>query len=57
MVALTIMDHLTRQRLLRGAKGKKAMGELLELIDRDIKMLRALRTHLAEPLGKRGRTR
>ncbi len=57
MVALTIMDHLTRQRLLRSAKGKKATGELVELIDRDMAVLRTLRKHLVAPLGKRKRTK
>ncbi len=57
MVALTIMDHLTRQRLLRSAKGKKATGELVELIDRDLAVLRTLRKDLVAPLGKRKRTK
>jgi hypothetical protein len=57
MAALTIMDHVTRQSLLRGAKGKKAKGEMLELIDRDIKVLRVLRKQLSAPLGKRVRNR
>ncbi|MBK7257899.1 MAG: chorismate synthase [Ignavibacteriae bacterium] len=57
MAALTIMDHLTRQRLLRGSKGKKAQGETVELIDRDINVLRLLRKQLSAPLGKRARTR
>lgn len=57
MAALTIMDHVTRQRLLRGSKGKKAQGETVELIDRDITVLRLLRKQLSAPLGKRARTR
>ena len=57
MVALTIMDHLTRQRLLRGVKGKRGQGELLELIDRDIRLLRELRKGLGPQFGKRVSTR
>jgi chorismate synthase len=57
MAALTIMDHLTRQRLLRGVKGKRDQGEMLELIDRDIRLLKELRKDLGAQLGKRVSTR
>jgi chorismate synthase len=57
MTALTIMDHLTRQRLLRGVKGKREQREMLELIDRDLRLLRELRKELSTQLGKRVPTR
>jgi chorismate synthase len=57
MVALTVMDHLTRQRLLRGGKGAAARREMLELIEKDLMVLRTLRKHLVPQVGKRKRTR
>lgn len=57
MAALTIMDHLTRQMLLRGAKGKKEQAAMLALIDRDIRLLRLLRKAPGAGTAKRTRTR
>jgi len=55
MVALTLMDHLTRQRLMRGKKTKAGLRDTLALIDQVIVLLRKLRKSILPKIGKRTR--
>jgi len=55
MVALALMDHLTRQRVLRGARNARERREMLAVLEQDITILRLLRKEIAAPLGKRKR--
>jgi chorismate synthase len=55
MVALTLMDHLTRQRILRGSKTMRERRAMLSLIEEDMAILRLLRKEITPALGKRTR--
>ena len=55
MVALTLMDHLTRQRMLRGSGRNAGRRDMLALIDQDMAILRELRKQIAAAVGKRTR--
>ena len=51
MVALTILDHLTRQRLLRKESKITALRHTIDLIDRNIVLLLAERQSLVSQIG------
>ena len=51
MVALTLLDHLTRQQLLRKKTTLQALRDDIDLIDRNILLLVAERQHLVEQVG------
>ena len=53
MVALTLMDHLTRQRLMRGKKTTSGLRDTLALIDQDMALLKELRKRILPEIGKR----
>jgi len=55
MVALTLMDHLTRQRMLRGSGRNAGRRDMLALIDHDMAILKELRKQIAAAVGKRTR--
>jgi chorismate synthase len=59
MVALTILDHLTRQRLLRREDKLKALRDSIDLLDHNIVLLLAERQALVDRIGlvkrRRGR--
>ncbi|MBP1692025.1 MAG: chorismate synthase, partial [Bacteroidetes bacterium] len=55
MVALTLMDHLTRQRLMRGKKTKPELRDTFALIDQDVALLKELRKRILPEIGKRSR--
>ena len=55
MVALTLMDHLTRQRMLRGNRNTAGRRATLRLIEQDMTILRELRKQLSTKIGKRTR--
>jgi chorismate synthase len=57
MVALTILDHLTRQRLLRREPKIKALRDTIDLIDRNIVLLLAERQSLVRQIGDLKRRR
>jgi chorismate synthase len=52
MVALTLMDHLTRQKLMRGKKTKSGLRDTLALIDQDMALLKELRKRILPEIGK-----
>jgi chorismate mutase len=52
MVALTILDHLTRQRLLRRESKIHALRDTIDLIDRNIVLLLAERQSLVKQIGE-----
>jgi chorismate synthase len=51
MVALTILDHLTRQRLLRHESKITALRQTIDLVDRNIVLLLAERQALVTQIG------
>lgn len=51
MVALTLLDHLTRQQLLRRKTKLQALRDDIDLIDRNILLLVAERQSLVEQVG------
>lgn len=51
MVALTILDHLTRQRLLRREDKLKALRDSIDLLDHNIVLLLAERQALVDRIG------
>jgi chorismate synthase len=51
MVALTLLDHLTRQQLLKKKTKLQALREDIDLIDRNILLLVAERQALVEQVG------
>lgn len=55
MVALTLMDHFTRQRILRGSRTIRERRAMLSLIEEDLAILRLLRKEITAALGKRSR--
>jgi chorismate synthase len=59
MVAMTILDHLTRQKLLRRGDRLKELRDTIDLVDQNILLLIAERQALVEKVGdvkrKRGR--
>jgi chorismate synthase len=57
MVALTILDHLTRQRLLRRESKIAALRETIDLVDRNIVLLLAERQALVTQIGDLKRKR
>ncbi len=57
MVALTILDHLTRQRLLRHESKITALRETIDLVDRNIILLLAERQALVSQIGEMKRKR
>jgi chorismate synthase len=57
MVALTILDHLTRQRLLRRESKIESLRDTIDLIDRNIVLLLAERQSLVAQIGDLKRRR
>jgi len=57
MVALTILDHLTRQRLLRRESKIVSLRDTIDLIDRNIVLLLAERQSLVVQIGDLKRRR
>lgn len=57
MVALTILDHLTRQRLLRHESNIVALRATIDLVDRNIILLLAERQALVTQIGDLKRKR
>jgi chorismate synthase len=53
MVALTLMDHLVRQHLLRRGKGRREKGKAIETIDAAIRMLQSERRLLRRTRARR----
>lgn len=51
MVALTLLDHLTRQQLLRRKKTLRALRDDIDLLDTNILLLVAERQRLVEEVG------
>ncbi len=51
MVALTLLDHLTRQRLLRRQKTLTSLRETIDLIDNNILLLIAERQAIVRQIG------
>jgi chorismate synthase len=52
MVALTLLDHLTRQRLLRSKKALQELRDTVDLIDTNIVLLLTERQVLVEQIGE-----
>lgn len=57
MVALTLMDHLTRQQLLRKTTKLRALRDVIDLVDHNIMVLLAERQNLVEQVGIQKRKR
>jgi chorismate mutase len=51
MVALTILDHLTRQHILDRQKPLRTLRDTIDLIDRNILLLLAERQGIVESIG------
>jgi len=57
MVALTLLDHLTRQQLLRRATKLTALRDAIDLVDQDLLVLLAERQDLVRAIGHLKRRR
>lgn len=57
MVALTLLDHLTRQRLLRHESKIDALRKTIDLVDQNIVLLLAERQTLVRQIGDLKKTR
>ena len=57
MVALTLLDHLTRQRLLIRSSALRHLRATIDLVDRNMLMLVAERQAVARQIGERKRSR
>jgi chorismate synthase len=57
MVALTILDHMTRQSLLTKPAGSRELRKRLALLETDIAILRAEQRALKKGIGKSARRR
>jgi chorismate synthase len=57
MVALTILDHLTRQKLLRHESKLKGLRDSIDLLDHNIVLLLAERQELVRQIGALKRSR
>ena len=57
MVALTLLDHLTRQRLLRHESRIDALRKTIDLVDQNIVLLLAERQALVRQIGDLKKTR
>jgi chorismate mutase len=51
MVALTLLDHVTRQKMLRQKTQLRALRDDIDLLDRNILLLIAERQQLVERVG------
>ncbi len=53
MVALTLLNHLTRHQILRGGGKKGELREMLSLIEQDMALLKEMRKWVSAAVGKR----
>ena len=52
MVALTLLDHLTRQEVLKTKTSLKAVRDVIDLVDQNLLLLVAERQNLVEQVGR-----
>jgi hypothetical protein len=56
MVAITLLEHLLRQQILRRGRRKRSLQDALAVVDANIAILRMERKNLMRDLKKKKKT-